>query len=284
MTADTQSFITHDRDVPNMLTQLPSIGFGTYDMTDAKECRTAVSNALELGYRHVDTAQIYGNEQYVGEALADSDVSRDDIFLATKLSKYNLAYDDALSTFEESLGKLGVDAVDLLYVHWPIETYDPEGTLAALDELHETGTIRNVGLSNFVPEQIAAARSRLDAPVFAHQIEMHPLLQQRELHQEAIENGSYLVAYSPLAKGKAVDVLELHAIAEKHDATPAQVSLAWLMSLENVVPIPKAASADHARENLAATELELDDEDHERIRAIETERRMVDSDAAPWNQ
>jgi diketogulonate reductase-like aldo/keto reductase len=264
--------------------ELPPVGFGTYKLEDPDECVESVATALEVGYRHVDTAQGYDNEEYVGRAIGESDVPREDVFLATKVSTRNLAYDDVLATTEESLERLQVDAVDLLYVHWPLETYDPEGTLSALDELHEAGTVRNVGLSNFLPDQIADARERLDAPVFAHQVEMHPLLQQRQLHREAVENDSYLVAYSPIAKGEVFDVPELVEIAEKHDATPAQVSLAWLMGRDNVVPIPKASDPDHARENLAATELELDEEDRECIRSIDEERRMVDFDAAPWNQ
>ena len=263
--------------------ELPTPGFGTYQLTDPQECVDAISTALEVGYRHVDTAQMYDNEEYVGQAIAESDVSREDVFLATKVNTGNLAYDDVLETTEASLEKLRTDYVDLLYVHWPIRTYDAEATLAALDELHDDGAIRHVGLSNFTPDLLAEARELLDAPLFAHQVEMHPLLQQRELHREAVEHDEYLVAYSPIAKGEVAEVPELVEIAEKHDATPAQVSLAWLMSRENVVPIPRSSSEAHIRENYEALSLDLDDEDLERIASVDRGKRLVDPENAPWN-
>lgn len=264
--------------------KIPPIGFGTYKLEDETECIESVKTALDVGYRHIDTAQVYENEAYVGEGIAESNVDREDIFLATKVGTKNLSYDDVLATTAESLDKLGVDVVDLLYIHWPINAYDAEETLAAFDQLSDDGKIRHVGVSNFLPAQLAEAREVLEAPLFAHQVEMHPLLQQRELHREAVEHDEYLIAYSPLARNEVADVSELRAVAEKHDATPAQISLAWLANLENVVPIPKASSEAHIRENLAAMSIELDDEDHERIRSIDREKRLVDFEEAPWNQ
>ncbi|MGQ4555192.1 aldo/keto reductase [Halobellus sp. GM3] len=262
---------------------IPPLGFGTYKMTGAEECSTAVSTAVDLGYDHVDTAQSYGNESLVAEGLTRADRDADEVVLATKLDTGNLGYDDVLATARKSADRLGVETIDLLYVHWPIDTYDPEETLPALDALVEEGVVEHVGLSNFRPDQLTAAMDRLDSPLFAHQIEMHPLLPQSELHEMAVEHGHRLVAYSPIVRGAVADVPEIAAVAEKHDATAAQVSLAWLFAKENVTPIPKAASPSHIRENYAALDLELDDEDIQKIDGVERRHRVVDFESAPWN-
>ena len=204
------------------------------------------------------------------------------MFLATKVSPDNLAHDDVLEHARASLDRLGVERVDLLYVHWPTGAYDPEETLPALDELHAAGLVRNVGLSNFPPGLLTEAIDRLDAPLFAHQVECHPLLPQDELRALADEHDHHLVAYSPLAKGRVTDVAELRAVADEHGATAAQVSLAWLRA-KSAVPIPKSGTPAHIEENLAAADLELTDDDVARIDAIERRERTVDFPAAPWN-
>jgi diketogulonate reductase-like aldo/keto reductase len=274
-----------------MSLSLPDIGLGTYRMTDRDECVRAVETALTAGYRHVDTAQMYDNESFVGEALetvfeSDAGVDRDDVVVATKLDTDNTGFDDARSTARESRARLGLDAIDLLYVHWPIGTYDPEETLPALDGLVDDGVTRAIGLSNFTPAQLEHAIDRLDHDLFAHQVEMHPLLQQRDLHDLAREHGHYLVAYCPIARNRVTDVPVLESIAAAHDATPAQVSLAWLATKEQVVPIPKASSPDHIRENLAALELTLSSDEIARIDALADDHheRVVDFEAAPWNR
>ncbi|WP_136601031.1 aldo/keto reductase [Salinigranum halophilum] len=272
-----------------MTLELPDIGLGTYRMTDRDECVRAVETALDAGYRHVDTAQMYDNESFVGEGLAnafDAGGSRDDVVVATKLDTDNTGYDAAVSTAHESRERLGLDAIDLLYVHWPLEAYRPDETLPALDDLVDDGVVSEIGLSNFLPSQLEAAIDRLDHDLFAHQVEMHPLLQQRELHELANEHDHYLVAYCPIARNQVADVDVLQEVADAHDATPAQVSLAWLASKENVVPIPKASSPDHIRENFAAMDLELAPAEVERIDALdgEVEERIVDFPSAPWNQ
>ncbi|WP_101295014.1 aldo/keto reductase [Halegenticoccus soli] len=230
-----------------------------------------VATALELGYRHLDTAQIYGNEAVVGDGLAAADAPREEVFLATKVWADSLARDDAIETTRASLGRLDVDAVDLLYVHRPVGAYDPEETLAAFDRLRGEGTVRHVGVSNFSVDQLDEARSVLDSPLFAHQTEYHPLFRRPELVEHARRHGYYLVAYSPLAGGKVFDVPVLSAIAEKHGADEAAVSLAWLLGKENVVVIPKASGEAHLRANLTARELELDDGDAAAIESIDRE-------------
>ncbi|WP_227352736.1 aldo/keto reductase [Haladaptatus salinisoli] len=259
----------------------PKLGLGTWQNTDPEECVESVRYALDLGYEHVDTAQAYGNEEHVGEGIERSSVDREDFFLATKVWIDELAYDDVLASTRESLDKLGTDYLDLLYIHWPAREYDPEETLAAFDKLYDEGTIEHVGVSNFEPEQLDVARETLDAPLFANQVEMHPLLPQDELVEYARANDVKLVAYSPLARGEVFGVPELNEVAEKHDASEAQVSLAWLMQ-KDVAAIPKATGRDHIEDNFAALDLELDDEDIAKIDGIDEREREVDPSFAPW--
>ncbi|WP_224448887.1 aldo/keto reductase [Haloprofundus salilacus] len=262
----------------------PRLGLGTYQNTDLDQCATSVETAIDVGYRHIDTAQGYDNEEAVGDGIDSADIDRDDLFVATKLDTANLGYDDVIETGRESAEKLGVDTIDLLYVHWPLNTYDPEETLPALDELRDEGVIEHVGLSNFRPDQLDEANDHLDAPIFAHQVEMHPMLQQEELREYAREDDHWLVAYCPIARNDVAEVPEIQDVAEKHEATPAQVSLAWLLSKDEVAPIPKATGEDHIRQNFEVKELELDDKDVSTIDALDREERIVDFDDAPWNQ
>jgi len=155
---------------------MPMLGLGTWQNDDPEQCAQSVRTALETGYRHIDTAQAYGNEEAVGDGIAAADVDREDVFLATKLWHSNLAYDDVLETARDSLDRLGVDSLDLLYVHWPSGTYDPEETLSALSELYDECLIENVGVSNFLPSDLEVAVDVCDAPIFANQVELHPLL------------------------------------------------------------------------------------------------------------
>jgi diketogulonate reductase-like aldo/keto reductase len=262
---------------------VPRLGFGTYQQTDRETCIESVRSALAIGYRHVDTAQAYDNEEYVGEAIERTDVPREEVFLATKLSTENLAYDDVVDSTRASLDRLGVETIDLMYVHWPIRTYDPEETLPALDEIRDRGWVEHVGVSNFEPRHLEEARDRLDAPIFAHQVECHPLLPQPELLADARKHDHWLVAYSPLGTAEILDHPAIRAVADRRDATPAQVCLAWQLDRECVAPIPKA-TGEHVRENYGALDVALTDEDRELIDGIEERRRVVDFDEAPWNQ
>lgn len=272
--------------------EFPRVGFGTDLNTelrdfdeftpDFEEGAGAVEYALSVGYRHIDTAQVYGTEEAVGAGIRRSEVPREDVFLVTKVHQSNLAYEDVLETTEESLDRLGVDYVDLLYVHWPVDAYEPTETLAAFDELREAGKTRHVGVSNFTPELLDEARAILESPIVAHQVEMHPLLQQDELLEYARKYGHYLVAFSPLLRGRVSDVPLLAEIAEKHGATAAQVSLAWLLSKENVAVIPKSSTESHIAENFKAQTFDLDPEDIEAIDGIEREERIIDFEFSPW--
>ena len=268
-------------DVPSA-NGMPMLGLGTWENDDPEECRTAVETALNTGYRHVDTAQAYGNEAEVGDGIERADVDREDVFLATKVWRESLQPEDVRETTEESLDRLGVDSVDLLYMHWPTGAYEAEETLPAFDELYDEGLVDHVGISNFQPDDIEEAVETAEAPIFAHQFECHPLLQQEELREATLEHDIQPVAYSPLARGDVFDVPELTEIAEKHDASEGQVSLAWLRE-KDVTTIPKATSEEHIRDNWRSLSLELDDEDVEAIDDIGRDDRKVDPDFAPWN-
>jgi len=261
---------------------LHSLGIGTWKNDDPDECAESVRTALEVGYRNIDTAQAYGNEAAVGRGIAESSVPREEVFLATKVETGNLSYDDVHETTRESLDRLDTDYIDLLYVHWPARTYDAPETLRAFQELYDEGTIRHIGVSNFEPEHLDEAREILDAPIFANQVELHPYLQQAELRAYAEEHDHHVVAYSPLARTNVLDDEVLGDIAEKHDASVPQVVLAWELDI-GVVTIPKATSAEHIRDNWGAYDVALDDEDHERIAALDSGQREIDPDGAPWD-
>ncbi|WP_222912896.1 aldo/keto reductase [Natrinema sp. SYSU A 869] len=269
-----------------MARPMPRVGFGTYSDSDRHRWEERVRQALEIGYRHVDTAQVYGNEEYVGAGIDSADVDRDDIFLATKVVHVDEPVperDDIITAVDSCLDRLRTEYVDLLYVHWPAGSYDPRTTLEAFQELYERGKTKHIGVSNFEPETLDVARDVLDAPIFANQVECHPLLQQEELREYAVNDDHWLIAHCPLARGDVVDVPELQTVAEKHDVSPAQVSLAWLLSKRNVAVIPKASSERHMRENWHARDLELEQADIDRIDAIERKHRHIDREYAPWN-
>lgn len=263
---------------------LPEIGLGTMRYDTEADCIRSVETAIEMGYRHIDSAQKYENEVEVGKAIAQSSVSRDEITLATKVEEHHLAPEDVLQTADESLDRLGVDYVDILYVHWPAFTYDATETLEAFNTLVEEGKTRHVGLGNFTPDLLEEAAEILDEPIFAVQVEMHPLLPQRELVEYVQDNDMYLVAYCPMMRGDIFDQPELQEIAADAGLPIAQLSLAWLRTKENVRPIPKATGEDHLRENFEAGAIDLDPEIVERIDAIDREHRVVDPpEKGPWN-
>ncbi|UPV75489.1 aldo/keto reductase [Halorussus limi] len=264
------------------MTTIPSPGLGTSGNDDPEQCAETVRTALDVGYRHLDTAQMYDNESAVGDGVAASEVPREEVFLATKVLPANLAPEDVRETTEESLDRLGVDSVDMLYVHWPTGAYDAEATLPVFDELREAGKTERVAVSNFTTELIEEAREILDSPIAANQVEMHPLLPQDDLLDYCRERDITVVAYAPLMQGEAGDVDELAEIAEARDTTPEAVSLAWLDQRDGVVPIPKATGEDHLRANFDPPT--LSEEEVARIDAIEERERLVDPDGAAWNR
>lgn len=263
-------------------TQVPALGFGTYELKGG-ECRRSVSTALETGYRHIDTARAYGNEDEIGAALVESKVSRDDIFLTSKVWMDDLDYDSLMREVDASLRALRTDFLDLALVHWPSEKVPLEETMRALVRLEEEDVIRQFGVSNFTPKWLERALGL--GKVFCNQVEYHPLLRQRRLHQMALEHDLLLTAYAPLAQGALHDNEVILAIARRHGATPEQISLAWLLEQPNVAVIPRSGNPEHIRSNFQALDIRLDDEDRHRIDQLPGDLRQIDPDFAPtWEK
>ncbi|MEZ3143802.1 aldo/keto reductase [Halobaculum sp. MBLA0143] len=247
---------------------LPPVGFGTMGVDDP----AAVTDALAAGYRHLDTAQIYDNEAAVGKGLAAAAVPREAVTLATKLWVDGLAADDVRASTAGSLDRLDVDRVDLLYVHRPRGGYDSAETLPALARVREAGLTDAVAVSNFEPDQLAAAHDYVD--VAAHQVEFHPYYREPGALADAHEHGYPLVAYAPLAGGRVLDDPVIREVAGELDASPAATALAWVVSHDGVVAIPKASSPAHRRVNLVAADLSLSAEQRRRIDEIDRETEL----------
>ncbi|ELZ39647.1 aldo/keto reductase [Halorubrum californiense DSM 19288] len=260
--------------------ELPPVGLGTMGIDDPD----AVAAALSLGYRHLDTARIYDNEAVVGGGLATwlagdagaaaGNRDRDDVTVATKLWIDDLAADAVGPAARESAARLGVDALDLLYVHRPRGDYDPEATLPAIDRLVDDGLVRNVGVSNFELPDLDRTIEVLGRPPAAHQTELHPLFFGPELLEHAREHGYPVVAYSPLAGGRVREIDAVVEVAEAHGTTPETVAIAWAAAKDPVVTIPKASSEAHLRANLAAADLELTGSEVAAIDAVEREAEL----------
>lgn len=229
--------------------EIPSIGLGTWRLT-GDVCRRSVRTALELGYRHLDTAQEYGNERQVGEAIKTSAVDRDDVFVTTKLGSRNRAYDDVIRSVEESLAKLDTTYVDLLLIHWPNVMTPLRETLAAMNELVDRGTVRHLGVSNFGIDRLSRARDRSEHGIVADQVQYNPYWSQTGLLDYCQIHGITLTAYSPLAHGAVPEDPVLESIGAVHGKSAAQVALRWLVQQPNVVTVPKATSREHLAANL----------------------------------
>lgn len=246
-------------------TNVPALGLGTWRLW-GNDCVGAVEDALAIGYRHIDTAQMYDNEKEVGEGIRRSGVAREDIFVVTKLWSSNLAPRDVRRSMEKSLKDLRAEYVDLLLIHWPNERVPLEHTLDAMLELQEEGKTRFIGVSNFPPELFQKALDH--ASVACNQVEYHPFMSQARLAKMARENDAMLTAYSPLAKGRVIGNGILREIAAAHGKNTAQVVLRWLVQQDNVSAIPKASSGEHRRSNFDIFDFELSSEEMDRIFAL----------------
>jgi len=246
--------------------KVPSLGLGTYRLT-GEACARAVEQALSMGYRHIDTAQMYGNEAEVGRGIEASGVDRDEVFITTKVWPSDFEHDRVIQTTRKSLRKLGTDHVDLLLMHWPPNGGTPLGeTLGAMRKLQEEGGVRHIGVSNFSPSLVEEAAEH--AEVFCNQVEYHPYRDQGRILDQA-QNMDYLVtAYRPLSRGGAGDDATLGEIGEAHGKTAAQVALRWLIQQEKVSAIPKASSEDHLQANLDVFDFELAEAEMDRISSL----------------
>ena len=249
--------------------EMPQLGFGVFQVP-SEETATAVREALRAGYRSIDTAMVYGNEEGVGQAIRKSGVQRDELFVTTKLWNDDHGHDQALRACEASLDRLGLDRLDLYLVHWPTPARDDYvETWRALEKLLADGRTRAIGVSNFQPAHLRRLVDETGTVPAVNQIELHPYLQQAELRGVHGDLGIATEAWSPLAKGG--DLLGEHVVTElagKHGHTPAQVVLRWHLQLGNVV-IPKSVTPSRIRENLAVFDFDLDDDDLGRLATME---------------
>jgi 2,5-diketo-D-gluconate reductase B len=259
-------------------TSVPLLGFGTWQI-EGSDATEAVRDALEIGYRQIDTARAYGNEAEVGAGIASSGVDRADIFLTTKIFPGDFAPEALRAAAEDSLRSLKTDYVDLLLLHWPDDSVPLERTLQALVELQEAGTIRHLGVSNFPAGLLAEALAQ--APVFCDQVEYHPFLGQDRLLELARANDVLVTAYSPLAHGRVPGDATLAEIGEAHGKTAGQVALRWLLDQPGVSPIPKASSHERRVENFEVFDFSLSDDERERIDGLPKNDRQIDPDFGP---
>jgi 2,5-diketo-D-gluconate reductase B len=263
---------------------LPRLGLGTYRM-QGDACRAAVESALALGYRHIDTAEMYGNEDAIGAAIAAARVARKDLHVTTKVWNENLAPDAIRRAFDASLKKLRLDHVDLYLVHWPARNMNLPAMFETLLELKEEGRTRAIGVANFNIALLKTLVEEIKAPIACNQVEYHVMLDQTPLRKYLGSKAIPMVAYCPLAQGRAASDETLAAIGRKHGATAAQVALKWLLDQDGVAAIPKASRSGSQRANLDALNVGLDDEDRQAIAALPKDRRCVNPGFAPaWDQ
>ena len=258
--------------------EVPKIGFGTWQI-NGRECTEAVRDALELGYRHVDTAAAYDNERDVARGIAESGVDREEIWLTTKVWMDDVSRDRLRASAENSLRDLATDYVDLLLVHWPNPSVPIEETMAAMTSLRERGRARHLGVSNFTPRLLTEALEH--GPLLCDQVEYHVGLGQGPLLEMAEERDLVIAAYAPFAHGEIFDEPLLKEIGEAHGKSPGQVALRWLIEQERVVTIPKAASHENRVANLDVFDFKLTEEERARIDALPKDQRRFDTSWAP---
>ncbi len=263
--------------------RVPALGLGTWQL-EGTTCNRIVRAALDLGYRHIDTAQAYHNEAWVGQAIAESGIDRSDIFLTTKIWYDQLAGADLPGSAADSLRRLRTDYVDLLLIHWPNPRIPLTETLRALEAVRASGRARYIGVSNFTVPLLREAVEQLEVDLLCNQVEYHPFLSQRPVLEFLRGHGMMLTAYSPLARGQVVNHPVLTEIGRRYDRSAAQVALRWLVEQDDVAVIPKASREENLRNNLAVFDFALSDEDHAAISRLSGNVRLVDPAWAPaWD-
>jgi diketogulonate reductase-like aldo/keto reductase len=266
---------------------IPVIGYGTWPLKD-EECARGVATALQCGYRHIDTAEMYGNEAAVGEGLRAGGVPRDEIWLTTKVWWENIGDGPLQRSAEASLKRLGVDQVDLLLIHWPSKTIPLAESIRALNDAKRRGLTRHIGVSNFPTRMLDEAVALSEAPLIANQCEYHPHLDQSKVLAACRRHGMAFVSYCPLGRGAVGGVLEepvVREIADRLGRTPAQVVLRWHIQQPSVVAVPKSGNPKRIAENFDVFNFALDDADMQRLSALaRPDGRVVNLEFAPeWD-
>jgi diketogulonate reductase-like aldo/keto reductase len=253
---------------------IPQLGFGVFQIPQ-DETQVAVTTAIEAGYRQIDTAQGYQNEEGVGAAVAAADVPRDELFITTKLTNSEQGYDKTLAAVDQSLRKLGLDVLDLLLIHWPLPMFDQYvETWRAFEHLQASGRVRSIGVSNFTVEHLERLINETETVPAINQIELHPEFVQEELRVFHAQHNILTQAWGPLGQGKGLlELPQIVEVAQQLDRTPAQVVLRWHLQLGNVV-IPKSVTPSRIRENISIFDFELDDEQMAAITKLDSGRRL----------
>lgn len=264
--------------------RMPAIGFGTWDLPKDR-VQALVEHAIGTGYRHVDTAQMYGNEKEVGAGIRASGVTRDAIFLTTKIWPDLFRADDLRRAAGERLKLLGVESVDLLLLHWPAKDVPLAETIGALNAIREAGEAKHIGVSNFTAALVEEAVDLSAAPLVTNQVEYHPFLSQEKVLKALRAHGMALTAYCPIARGKVLGDPVISEIADAHGRTATQVTLRWLVQQKNVVAIPRSSNEARIAENLAVFDFALTDDEMRRISALGSPKgRLVNGAYAPeWD-
>ncbi|MCL7747505.1 aldo/keto reductase [Halalkalibacter alkaliphilus] len=254
--------------------KMPWLGFGVFKVKDGEEVVNSVKTALEIGYRSIDTAAIYGNEAGVGKAIAESNVPREELFITTKVWNANHGYEATLAAFDESMEKLGLDYLDLYLIHWPLPSQGKYvETWKALEKLYKDGRVRAIGVSNFKNHHLEEIIANCEIKPMVNQVEYHPRFNQRELHGFCKKHGIQLEAWSPLMQGELLNEPTLIEIANKYNKSTAQVIIRWDIQT-GVVTIPKSVKSHRIAENADVFDFELSQEDMDKINALNQDQRM----------
>lgn len=252
--------------------RIPRIGLGTYKTTPDSVAEEATLFALRHGYRHIDTASLYENEEGIGRAVAESGVSRDDVFITTKVWNDEQGYDGTIAALKRSLDRLGTDHVDLYLVHWPLREH-MEGTWKAMEDLLADGLTRSIGVCNHLTQHLEVLLDFAEVPPAIDQVEFHPWLQQPDLQAYLTEHDIALEAWAPVMRGHAGESPELVAIGGKYGKTASQVSIRWILELGHVA-IPKSVHEERIVENADVFDFSLSEDDHEKIARLDLGRRL----------
>lgn len=251
---------------------IPQLGLGTYKMDPAATAEL-VAQAIDIGYRHIDTATLYNNETGVGEGLRRSGIDRDEVFITTKVWQDMQGYDATLRAFDESLERLGLEEVDLYLIHWPAPALDRYlETWDALERLHDEGRARSIGVANFKTHHLERLIKEADVVPAVNQVELHPAFQQPKLRHFHMQHGIATEAWAPLRRGDALAKPLVQELAEKYGRSPAQIVLRWHLEIGNIA-IPKSSHPERMRENLGAAEFALDADDLARLAQLDTDTR-----------
>jgi len=252
--------------------RIPVAGLGTWRL-NGRQCIRVVKKAIDLGYSHIDTAEMYGNEAEIGKAIKGYD--RSGLFITSKVWHTHLRYSEVIKACENSLRKLGTSYLDLYLIHWPTSNVSMEETFKALTELKNRNMVKSIGVSNFTISHLEKALDISEIPIVNNQVEFHPYLYQKELLDYCITHSIALTAWAPLLKGKGYNEPVLTQIANNHNKSVAQIALRWLLH-KGIIIIPKASSEEHLIENISLFDWELSNEEIKSIDDIPTELRLID--------